>query len=76
MAGITLAQAQAQLETWLAASTAVAAGKTFRTENETLTREDSAQILKMVEFWNGMVKSLSGSTRRPVINLGVRERCY
>jgi hypothetical protein len=76
MAGITLAQAQAQLETWLAASTAVASGKTFRTENETLTREDSAQILKMVEFWNGMVKSLSGSTRRPVINLGVRERCY
>jgi len=72
MAGITLAQAQVQLETWLAASQAVSSGKTFKTENEALTREDADRILKMVEFWNGMVKSLSGSTRRPVINVGIR----
>ena len=74
MSGITLAQAKAQLNTWLDASTAVASGKIFRTENETLTREDADRILKMIEFWDGKVKSLSG--HGPVINIGVRERVY
>ena len=64
MAGITLAQAQAQLDTYLAASTAVAAGQSFDLSSggtsRSLTRADAKEIRESITFWNDMVKSLGG----------------
>lgn len=62
MSGITLAQAQAQLDTYLAASTAVAAGQSFDLSSggtsRSLTRADAKEIRESITFWNNMVKSL------------------
>lgn len=61
MAGITTAQAEAQLASWLAASTAAASGQSYSIGNRTLTRADTDHILQQVQFWQGMVVSLSRS---------------
>lgn len=72
MAGITLEQAQAQLDLWLQASTAVSAGQEYRIDtgngSRSLRRADAAEIRQQIEFWDQKVKSLtpalSGGRRR------------
>ncbi len=59
MAGITLAQAQAKLTLWMAADDAVANGQSYSIAGRTLTRANSAEIMKNINYWNGMVKELS-----------------
>ncbi|WBL75608.1 DUF6148 family protein [Bradyrhizobium xenonodulans] len=63
MAGITLEQAQAQLATWIAASTAVAASQSYEIETgngrRKLQRADAAEIRQMIEFWDAQVKTLT-----------------
>lgn len=59
MAGITLAQAQAQLDTWLEASTAVAAGQSWSVGIRSLTQVDAAEIQQQVEYWDKQVRKLS-----------------
>lgn len=59
MAGITLAQAQAQLDAFLAASTACANNQEYRIAGRVYRRADLDQILKMVDYWDSKVKSLS-----------------
>ncbi len=59
MAGITLAQAEAQLATWLEASTKIAAGQSYSIGNRTLTRADVRHLNDQVAFWDARVKSLS-----------------
>lgn len=76
MAGITLTQANDQLTAWLAANTAVAQGQSYQMGEERLTLADSDKILGQIKFWNGMVKSLGGSTRHPAFNIGLRGRDY
>jgi hypothetical protein len=65
MAGITLAQAQAQLDTWLAASTAVASSQSYEIPQgggqRKLTRADAAEIRQQVDFWDTKVKSLTSA---------------
>jgi hypothetical protein len=60
MAGITLAQAEAQLALWLAASEAVASKQSYRIGERTLTLVDAADILRMIEFWSGKAAALGG----------------
>ncbi|HPS93705.1 MAG TPA: DUF6148 family protein [Deltaproteobacteria bacterium] len=62
MAGITLAQAQAQLTAWLAASVAVSGSQSYSIAGRTLTRADSAEILKMVDYWDAKVKELDAAS--------------
>lgn len=63
MAGITQAQAEAQLASWLAASTAVTSGQSYTIGTRTLTRADAADIQSMIEYWDAKVKALtSGRT--------------
>lgn len=63
MAGITLAQAEAQLATWLAASTAVAAKQSYTIGSRTLTLANSREIREQIEYWDRKVKQLDrGST--------------
>lgn len=63
MAGITLEQAQAQLDAWLAASLAVASNQSYSIAGRSLTRADAAEISDQVNKWEGMVKRLSSSRR-------------
>jgi len=59
MSGITLAQAQAQLDAWLAASTAVATGQEYRIGDRMLKRADSADIRSQIKYWQSQVERLA-----------------
>lgn len=59
MAGITQAQAQAQLDAWLAASAAVATGQSYEIAGRKLTRVNAEHIDRMIEYWNNQVKLLA-----------------
>lgn len=68
MAGITLEVAQAQLDLWLAASSAVASGQEYEIDTgngrRRLKRADAAEIQKNLLFWDRQVKRLSGTRGR------------
>ena len=69
MAGITLTQAEAQLASWIAASTAVASGQEYEIDTgngrRRLRRADAKAINEQIVFWNKMVQSLTpGAGRR------------
>lgn len=64
MAGLTLADAEAQLAAWLAASTAVAGNQSYRIGDRMLTRADAAEVRKQVEFWDRQVKRLARTRGR------------
>lgn len=59
MAGITLAQAEAQLALYLAAEAAVLNNQRYRIGDRELERADLAEIRDGVEIWNGRVKNLA-----------------
>lgn len=62
--GITLADAKLQLSRWLAADAAVSTSQAYEYdvdgELRRLTRADAVEIRKNVEYWNRMVRQLSG----------------
>lgn len=56
---ITLTAAQTQLDTWIAASTAVAsAGQSYTINGRTLTRANAREIQQMIEYWSAKVSEL------------------
>jgi hypothetical protein len=59
MAGVTLAQAQAQLNAWLAASLAVAGNQSYTIGMRTLTRANAKEIQGLVSYWERRVQALS-----------------
>jgi hypothetical protein len=64
MPGITLEQAQAQLDTWLAANSAVARGQEYEIDTGSggrrrLKRADAGEIRQQIDYWDGKVKSLT-----------------
>lgn len=63
MAGITLAQAEAKLQTWLDAEDAVARGQEYAIEGRSLKRADLKMIGDRVTYWNGMVAQLSRTSQ-------------
>ncbi len=74
MPGITLAQAQTQLDAYLAAETAVLTGQKYEIAGRVLQRADLAQIQAGIELWNQRVEALtaraSGSRRAIVARPG------
>lgn len=64
MAGITLAQAEAQLATWLAASTAVASGQSYSINGRSLSRVDAGEIREQIDYWQGWVTRLQPRATR------------
>lgn len=74
MAGITLAQAQEQLDAWLAASTATSRKQSYRIADRQLTYADAAEIRQQIDYWNGKVVALShrssGRSRSRTIVVG------
>lgn len=63
MAGITLAQAEAKLATWMAADDAVATGQGYSISGRALTRADAEEIRKNITFWEARVQKLSRGGR-------------
>ena len=59
MAGLTLAQAQAQLDAYLAAETAVLMGQSYEIAGRSLKRADLANIQTGITLWNERVKQLN-----------------
>lgn len=59
MAGITLDQAQAKLDEYLAAETKVLAGQAYTIGGRSMTRADLAEIRAGRDDWDAKVKSLS-----------------
>ena len=63
MSGLTLSQAEAQLQHWLNANTAVAQGQSYTIATEsgsrTLTRVNAQKILQQITFWDAQLKRLS-----------------
>lgn len=60
MAGINEVQAQAQLDAYLAAETAVLSGQSYEIAGRKLTRADLGTIQKGVEIWNSRLIDLAG----------------
>jgi hypothetical protein len=71
MAGITLDQAQAQLDLWLAADAAVAGGQSYSIGGRSLTRANAAEITNKIDYWNGWVNKLSRSSSGIRVRYGV-----
>lgn len=59
MAGITLEQAQAKLDEYLAAESAVLAGQAYTIAGRSMTRADLAAIQAGITAWNQRVIQLS-----------------
>lgn len=73
MAGITLAQAEAQLAAWLEADAAVARNQSYSIAGRSLTRADAGEITDKIKFWQGRVDRLSAAAQgRGRIRYGVR----
>lgn len=62
MAGITLAQAQAQLDAYLAAEIAVLSGQKYEIAGRALTRANLADIQAGIARWDAKVKELAGKS--------------
>lgn len=59
MAGITLQQAQTQLDLYLAAEAKVLLNQSYEIRGRKLTRADLKEIQVGIETWDARVKSLS-----------------
>lgn len=58
-AGITLVQANEQLEAWLQASISVSSGQAYSIAGRALTRANAAEIRTNITYWDNMVKRLT-----------------
>lgn len=74
MSGITLAQAQSQLDAYLAAETNVLLGQSYEIAGRKLTRADLSSIQQGTTLWSRRVGEISarasGRTRSRVIVAG------
>lgn len=61
MAGITLSQAQTQLNSYLAAETAVLGGQRYEIAGRMLMRANLAEIQAGIKVWNERVVQLTHS---------------
>ena len=66
MAGITLEQAQKQLEIWIKAEREVATSQSYKIGARTLTRADLRQVREQIKFWDNKVNQLSRGGRNKV----------
>lgn len=73
MAGITLTQAQTNLDLWINISTQLDADQTVRHGDRTLTRHDLNEIMSMIDYWSRKCQVLSRggsgiSVQRLIVN--------
>jgi len=72
MAGITLDQAQAKLDLYLAAQEKIVKGQKVEIDGEALTRANFADVERAIQFWDAKVRALSSaaSGRRRCVSVG------
>ena len=63
MAGITLLQAQTQLDAYMAAETAVLSGQSYEIAGRKLSRANLAEIRTGVDLWNSRVITLTNQSQ-------------
>lgn len=71
MADITLEQAQAQLDSWLTASTNLATSRSVSVDGQSVTLADT---IEQIKFWRGEVRRLerqAAGVRSPFFNHGL-----
>lgn len=61
--GITLAQAQTQLDSYLAAETRVLSGQSYEIAGRRLNRANLAEIQAGIKIWNERVQALTQSSQ-------------
>lgn len=61
MSGITIVQAQAGLDAWLAADLAVASGQSYSIAGRSLSRANASEITNKINYYQRMVQRLGGS---------------
>ena len=66
MGTITLAQAQAKLDKWLAADDAVATGQSYMIDGIAFTRANAKMIRDNIDYWNNKVAELDAGGGRTV----------
>ena len=59
---MTLQQAQAQLDAWMAASLALASGKQHQIGDRLIRFEDGAEVRQQIAYWQRQVSALSNTT--------------
>jgi hypothetical protein len=59
MAGLTLDQAEAKLNEWLAADTDLQSGQTVRFGERFLTRADALEVRNNITYWQQKCQELS-----------------
>jgi len=64
MAGITLTTAQAQLDAYLAAETAILSGQEYSIGTRRLKRADLSMVQAGITLWNQRVQDLTVRQRR------------
>lgn len=62
--GLTLADAQEQLQLWLNASKALANHKQATIGQRTITHADASEVTKMIGYWNRTCQQLSQPRRK------------
>lgn len=74
MPGITLQQAQTQLQLWLEADATVAKKQSYSIAGRSLTLADAGTISEKIDFWSRKVAALeAGATGRGRVRYGVAE---
>lgn len=67
MSAILLEQAKQQLQAWLDANIAVSQGQAYSmgtsNGNRSLTRANSSEILKQIDYWENKIKELESQAK-------------
>lgn len=63
--------AQAQLDLWIAASTAVAKGQSYEIGDRKFTRVDASEIRTQIDYWENKLAIANRGGRRSRIGYGV-----
>lgn len=63
MAGITITQAQTQLDAYLAAETAVLGGQSYEIAGRKLTRADLSAIQNGIQLWSDRLRNITHQAR-------------
>lgn len=68
MSNITLEQAEEQLNLWLKANQAISSGVSYTIGSRSLTRVNSSEILKQIEYWDSKVTQLKNQNAKKPTN--------
>ena len=59
MSGITLTQAQTELDNWIAADAAVASSQSYSIAGRSLSRVNASEIRANIDYWEAKVQMLT-----------------